>query len=127
MNVNSNKVFLSTSLNMSFDKLTTDLSDDSDSDGMSDYWEEHYNFNITDSNDAVIDSDNDGLTNFQEFDMGTDPHVHDSDGDEVNTFNSNPLEADTDNVNINDDDEINTHGTNPNLADSDNDGLNDYE
>lgn len=133
MAVDSNQVIISTSLAISFNRLTADLSIDTDNDGISDYWEENYNFNIHDDSDGDLDADNDGLTNFQEFDVGTNPHLSDSDGDgisdgdEINTYSTDALNVDSDNDGINDSNEINTHGTNPNLADSDNDGLSDYE
>lgn len=103
-----------------------------------------------------VDTDNDGLTDDQEADIGTDPSVADTDGDgltdgdevnnygtdplaedsdedglndgeEVNSYNTNPLEADTDGDGLNDGDEVNEHRTDPTAADSDGDGLNDYE
>jgi RHS repeat-associated protein len=51
---------------------------------------------------STLDSDNDGLTDYQENSLGTDPQSADSDGDsltdgaEVNTHGSNPLLGDTD-------------------------------
>jgi len=133
IDVDSNQQVLSTSLTMSFDKLTADLSVDTDNDGISDYWEEYYSFNANDINDATVDSDADGLTNFQEFDLGTDPLSPDSDGDgindgdEINLYYTNALNADSDKDGISDSDEINTYNTDPNLKDSDNDGLTDYQ
>ena len=55
------------------------------------------------------DADNDGLT----------------DGEEVNTHNTNPSLADTDSDGINDDEELATYFTNPNVADTDGDGIDD--
>lgn len=57
--------------------------------------------------DALPDSDNDGLNDYVEFDLGTDPYNPDTDGDgltdgeEVN-LGLNPLNADTDGDGIND-------------------------
>lgn len=51
---------------------------------------------------ALIDSDNDGLTDEQEKKLGTDPHNPDTDGDglfdgeEVNVYHTDPLNPDTD-------------------------------
>ena len=50
-----------------------DLTTDTDYDGMPDYWEEEYNFDINDPTDADEDTDNDGFTNLEEFKAGTDP------------------------------------------------------
>lgn len=84
--------------------------------------------------DAVIDpdcdDDGDGLTNSQEWALGTDPKDSDSDddslsdGDEVNTYHTNPLDRDTDHDNLEDNKEI-LMGTDPNDTDSDDDSLTD--
>src|ERR1039457_1909317 len=64
------------------------------------------------------DPDRDGLTNLQEYQLGTDPTKADtdgdglSDGDEVNKYHTNPLLADTDGDGIPDGIEVQT-GTNP--------------
>ncbi len=76
------------------------------------------------------DSDNDGLTNSEEVNLGTDPAVADtdgdglSDGDEVNTYGTNPTNSDTDNDGFSD-----AEDSDPlTAADSDNDGWdNSYE
>ena len=133
MDMDSNQVIITTSLAAKSYTLTADLSIDTDNDDISDYWEVHYNFNMNDPSDGQLDADNDGATNLQEFDLGTDPHLADSDadgisdGDEINLYNTNALATDTDNDGISDGDEINVYGTSPNLADSDKDGLSDYE
>lgn len=104
----------------------------------------------------TVDTDNDGLTDAQEADIGTDPTVADTDGDgltdgdevneygtdplkedsdddgltdgdEVNSYNTDPLAADTDGDGLEDGTEVNEYRTDPTMADSDNDGLNDYE
>ena len=75
------------------------------------------------------DSDGDGLVNEQETALGLDPFVGDTDGDglldgeEVNTYLTNPLSPDSDNDRLTDGAEVLTHMTNPLNADSDGDGL----
>ncbi len=65
-----------------------------------------------------IDSDNDGLTDEQEFKLGTDPQNPDTDGDglndfeEVQIYNSNPINPDTDGDGYKDGDEV-EHGYDP--------------
>jgi hypothetical protein len=46
---------------------------DSDRDGIPDGWEVRYGLNSTNAADADLDSDGDGLTNWQEYNAGTDP------------------------------------------------------
>jgi len=47
--------------------------DDTDSDGMPDWWEEKYNLNPEDLTDAYMDNDGDGYTNLKEYEIGTNP------------------------------------------------------
>ncbi|TQV72889.1 S8 family serine peptidase [Aliikangiella marina] len=54
---------------------------DSDGDGMTDAWEIANGLNAQDASDAVLDDDNDGLSNLEEFNAQTDPANADSDGD----------------------------------------------
>ncbi|WP_321827067.1 Ig-like domain-containing protein [Maribacter dokdonensis] len=92
---------------------------------------------------ADNDPDNDGLTNDEESNLGTDPNNPDSDGDGINDgqeiLNStNPLDdcdsiagtplgtSDCDLDNLTTDEEASL-GTDPNNADTDNDGLTDGE
>lgn len=80
---------------------------------------------------ADVDSDNDGLTDAEEIELGTDPDNPDSDGDgikdgeEVNQTGTDPLDADSDDDGLTDGAEVNVHDTDPNDADSDDDGLSD--
>ena len=53
---------------------------DSDSDGMKDWYEDFYGLNKT-VDDSVLDSDSDGLANLAEQTAGTNPSVADSDED----------------------------------------------
>jgi hypothetical protein len=52
--------------------ITSDIND-TDDDGMPDWWEERYNLDPEDSNDAKSDPDNDGYTNFEEYEIGNNP------------------------------------------------------
>jgi len=57
---------------------------DSDGDWMPDAYESLYSFlNARSSADATQDNDADGLTNYQEYKLGTRPDIADSDGDGV--------------------------------------------
>jgi hypothetical protein len=82
---------------------------DSDRDGMPDEWETSNGLFPKNQLDANLDPDNDGLTNLQEYQKGTDPH-----------------NQDTDNDGMPDGWEVN-YGLNPNLndasSDKDNDGF----
>lgn len=75
------------------------------------------------------DSDGDGLTNGQEFTLGTDPLNSDTDGDGLsdsweNSNGTNPVDPDSDDDGVIDGDEI-SYGTDPNDPDSDDDGITD--
>lgn len=71
---------------------------DDDNDGLPDDYENANNLDRKDSTDAILDSDKDGLTNLEEFEIGTNPQIADtdadgiSDGDEV-SMGSDPLVA----------------------------------
>jgi hypothetical protein len=79
-----------------------------------------------------VDSDNDGLTDGEEADLGTDPNDPDTDGDsiddgaEVNTYGTDPLQTDSDGDGLDDYSEIDTYGTDPNSSDTDGDGSSDW-
>jgi outer membrane protein OmpA-like peptidoglycan-associated protein len=106
--------------------------------------------------DDITDSDNDGLTDIEEEQIGTDPLNPDTDGDgikdgeevkvyrtdpknpdtdgdglndgvEIKQYKTEPLKADTDGDKLTDGEEVNDYRTNPLRPDSDNDSLSDYE
>lgn len=107
---------------------------DSDGDGIPDDAEIRLGLNPNDPTDALLDLDHDGLTNLEEYRLGTDIRNPDtdgdgiSDGDEVHStgracnaagrcFRTNPLLADTDGDGISDLTEIQT-GSDPTDATS---------
>ena len=102
---------------------------DSDGDGMPDDWEIKYNLNPVDPNDAGLDGDQDGLTNLEEYQHGTDPADSDSDNDGMpdgwevdHGLNplSNDANADPDNDGLSNLGEYNNNAD-PHDADSDDD------
>lgn len=80
---------------------------DADGDGMPEWFEATFGLSDADPSDADLDLDEDGLTNIEEYQLGT-----------------NPLAPDTDNDGLSDGEEITTS---PTVADSDGDGLRDGE
>jgi outer membrane protein OmpA-like peptidoglycan-associated protein len=76
-----------------------------------------------------IDSDNDGLLDEYEMEIGTDPYNADTDGDglsdgaEVNDYKTDPLNADTDWDALKDGAEVLTYLTDPLVADTDGGGV----
>lgn len=114
------------------------FSDDSDSDGLSDYFELMKLGLLTDVNsadsdgdgvpDSEEDPDSDGLSNLEEQTYGTDPLRADSDEDtlsdgfEINSSGTDPLLPDTDGDGLSDDSELRL-GTDPLNPDSDGDGI----
>ncbi len=101
---------------------------DPDNDGVPSYWE--VAMGMDPSTSDATDIDNDGLTAKQEFLLFTEENNEDTDGDgltdgdEVDTYFTNPLKQDTDKDGVLDGVEID-NSTNPNKPDSDDDGLGD--
>ncbi|WP_445359972.1 PQQ-binding-like beta-propeller repeat protein [Microbulbifer sp. EKSA005] len=83
------------------------LLEDSDNDGMEDMYEFEYGLNLL-VDDSAGDIDADGLTNLQEYVLGSSPINIDTDGDFLSDF-----------------EESNTYGTSPVLADTDGDRMRD--
>ena len=90
---------------------------DTDTDGMPDYWEKSFGFDSL-VVDSSTDADGDGLTNLQEFALGTDPLQADTDGDgltdyaETNAHGSDPLQTDGDGDGYSDGEEV-ANGNDP--------------
>jgi len=80
---------------------------------------------------AAADTDQDGLTNAQEANLGTDPNNPDTDNDgltdgrEVNETGTDPKNKDTDGDTLLDGAEVDQIGTSPNNKDTDGDGVTD--
>lgn len=66
------------------DGLFDHVDDDDDNDGLPDEFEDRYGLNSLNPDDAELDKDSDGLTNIEEFRLGTDVNLSDTDGDGVN-------------------------------------------
>lgn len=104
---------------------------DSDGDGISASYETQYPSALSslNSNDANLDADGDGLTNYMEYVFGTNPTLVDSDGDGINDLEEMSL-IDSDSDNMPDHYEI-ANGLNPYVADDhldlDNDGVTNYD
>jgi hypothetical protein len=63
--------------------ITVRFPDDMDNDRMPDDWERAHGLNPNNASDADQDADGDGITNLEEYRLGTDPRSRDSDGDGV--------------------------------------------
>lgn len=81
--------------------------------------------------DRALDSDGDGLFDWEEVELGTDPMDPDTDGDgltdyeEVREFGTDPLNPDTDFDGLTDFEEVREFQTNPLEADTDKGGVSD--
>jgi hypothetical protein len=102
---------------------------DGDQDGLDDAWEVANGFSPTNPADGGLDADGDGLTNVQEFQLGTNPRAVDSNGDGFTDYTAiqmgwNPTAADSDGDGLSNATELSL-GTDPFLADTDGDGASD--
>ncbi|HLF01500.1 MAG TPA: hypothetical protein VI547_05960, partial [Anaerolineales bacterium] len=80
--------------------ISITVANDADADGLPDEWETGFALNPNDSGDAQLDSEMDGLQNWQEFGYGTNPLLKDSDGDGFDdateiASGSDPTDADS--------------------------------
>ena len=111
-------------LGIDFLQLTVDATanQDTDNDGLPLRWETLYQLSDNDATDAGISSDDDLLTNLQEFQAGTNPRSADSDSDglldHLETV-TDPLNPDSDDDGLLDGEETTS---NPTLSDTDTDG-----
>ena len=91
---------------------------DVDEDLIRDDWELANGLDPSDPTDALLDPDGDGLNNYGEYIAGTDLNVADTDGDgvndgdEINVYDSDPLDTDTDDDNMPDGFEV-SNGLDP--------------
>ncbi|QSP95534.1 Ig-like domain-containing protein [Marinobacter salinisoli] len=93
-------------------RVVVTTSGDSDGDGLPDDYERNNGLNPNDPVDAFEDADMDGLSNFEEFELGTDLNSADTDGDGI----ADGVEVEGGDQGI---------VTDPLAADSDGDGIND--
>lgn len=105
-------------------RFSVDLDGDTDGDGIPDDYELANELNPGDPSDAPQDFDGDGLSNLEEFNLGTDPNQADTDADGLpdgveQDIGTDPLRADTDLDGLIDGDEVNFFGTDPLNADTD--------
>jgi hypothetical protein len=122
---------VSTTISGHFASLALDYFLDSDEDGMPNRWERLHGLDENDASDAAFDPDGDGLTNAEEFIVGSVPSNGDSDGDglidgfEVFALGTDPDRIDTDGDGLSDDSEAYEHHTDPRDPDTDGDGQED--
>jgi len=116
------------------DGLPDKVDQDVDGDGLPNAWESTHGLNSTNSTDAFLDPDSDGLSSTSEFTLSLDPQENDTDGDglpdgwEITNLldakRPSDAEADTDNDGLSSLEEW-ALGTDPQVADTDSDGYSD--
>lgn len=78
---------------------------------------------------ASLDTDNDGISDWNDLFMGLDPKNSDTDGDglsdgeEMSEYHTNPMERDSDNDGLTDYQEVKIYYTHPQKPDTDGDGI----
>lgn len=102
---------------------------DEDENGLPDFFEEMFEVPAA-TDHTEVDNDNDGLTNAEEYAIGTSPTDSDSDGDGISDteeirLGTDPSDEDSDNDLIPDGQEI-QGGTNPLSMDSEGNGISDF-
>ncbi|HUT81635.1 MAG TPA: hypothetical protein VMZ29_10585 [Candidatus Bathyarchaeia archaeon] len=107
------------------------LNNDTDYDSLPDGYEWIFHLDPLDPSDGLLDNDHDGLNNYEEFLLWTNPFLVDSDGDrftdlEELSLGCDPAKWDTDGEGIDDYNEIVVLKTNVTNPDTDYDLLNDY-
>lgn len=100
---------------------------DTDGDGLTDFEEA-----LIGTDPRNPDTDDDGINDGDEVELGTDPLNLDTDGDTLYdggelVYDTDPLDPDTDGDGLSDGDEVYVFGSDPTLADTDGDGINDFD
>ena len=108
-------------------EVSVEIRNDADGDGMTDEFEEAVGLDPDDAGEAVEDPDGDGLSNLQEFEIGSDAFSPDTDDDGLSdgfevSAGTLPTDADTDGDGLLDGDEV-ARGTSGVLTDTDIDGI----
>jgi hypothetical protein len=105
---------------------------DQDADQIPQWWEQLYGLSDGNPADALGDLDSDGVNNRNEYLGHSNPLVVDTDADgltdfqEIVTYSTNPAHGDSDGDGLGDQAEVVTHHSNPNDVDSDDDGFSDF-
>ncbi|MDN3487185.1 thrombospondin type 3 repeat-containing protein [Pseudoalteromonas sp. APC 3224] len=108
--------------------ITLNSAKDTDADGIPDWYELENGLNVH-GDDASFDLDSDGLTNLEEFQLGTQSNLADTDGDgvsdyqEVKIAGTSALRIDTDNDGLTDFQELSIFQTDALSKDTDGDGF----